>query len=385
MNLSIRELGPINNVNINLGDLTLLIGPQASGKSLTLQMLKLLLDKDFIIANLEKYGYSINNNKLLAMYLGEGLGDLWAKQTRIELDKKSFSKTSLKKRSDNLVEKLFYIPAQRILSVNDGRPKNFMEFDNTTPYVLRYFSESIRLLVQNGLGDKDIIFPIQTRLKTPVIDALNNTIFHDSSIVLENRDGQKKMRMKIGNNNLPFMTWSAGQKEFTPLLMGLYCVSGPPNRIVNKDSVEYVVVEEPEMGLHPWAILSIMLQALLLIGAGKKVIISTHSSIPLEFAWAYRYILESKANNKTALLGKLFNINKKESSKIFKDLIQLNLRTYYFSRGQKGVVSKDITELNVGSEDKFMSEWGGLTEFSSLASEVVNTVVNYEEEASFYI
>ncbi len=379
MKLHISNLGPVKDADIKFGDLTILTGPQASGKTLVLQILKLILDKDFIIQDLEKYGYNVQPNQLLNIFLGEGMGEIWTPGTGVELNNTSFLKDDLINASNIAQEKLYYIPAQRILSVADGRPRNFMEFDNTNPYTIRHFSESIRLLMQNGLGDNNIIFPITTRLKHPVIKALNKSIFHDSKIILEEREGQKKMRMKLGDTSIPFMTWSAGQKEFTPLLMGLYCVSGPPNKIVNKDGVEYVIIEEPEMGLHPGAVISIMLQVLLLIKSGKKVIISTHSPVPLEFAWAYDYIRQSKLQRKERLIGKLFGIEGEESTKIFRGLTELDVRTYYFQRQEQGVVARNITELNVGADEDYMSEWGGLTSFSSVANGVVSQIVTNEQ------
>ena len=46
--LSISNLGPIHFADVAFGDFTLLVGPQASGKSVFLQMVKLLADKDSI-------------------------------------------------------------------------------------------------------------------------------------------------------------------------------------------------------------------------------------------------------------------------------------------------------------------------------------------------
>jgi len=42
--LTVRNLGPIRRADIEIGDLTLLVGPQASGKSIFLRLLKLVLD-----------------------------------------------------------------------------------------------------------------------------------------------------------------------------------------------------------------------------------------------------------------------------------------------------------------------------------------------------
>ena len=58
--LKVKNLGPIKEANVTLGDLTILVGEQASGKSLFLQVMKLLLDKTHILNTLEKYNYVVN-------------------------------------------------------------------------------------------------------------------------------------------------------------------------------------------------------------------------------------------------------------------------------------------------------------------------------------
>ena len=44
--LKIKNFGPIGNVDVKFGDLTFLVGPQASGKSLFLELLKYVIDKE---------------------------------------------------------------------------------------------------------------------------------------------------------------------------------------------------------------------------------------------------------------------------------------------------------------------------------------------------
>ena len=44
----LKSFGPIDEADVHFGDLTLLVGPQASGKSIFIQLLKLLLDKNNI-------------------------------------------------------------------------------------------------------------------------------------------------------------------------------------------------------------------------------------------------------------------------------------------------------------------------------------------------
>ena len=47
--IAVKNFGPIRDVNVELGDLTVLIGAQASGKSLFLQMFKLVKDRFAIL------------------------------------------------------------------------------------------------------------------------------------------------------------------------------------------------------------------------------------------------------------------------------------------------------------------------------------------------
>lgn len=311
-NIKIKNFGPIAHLDIDLGDLTILIGPQASGKTLFLQMLKLALDHEHIVSTLAKYNYVTENNvnNILNCYMGEGLSALWQDTTKVLFDKKELHKDMLATTTDETPqEKLFYIPAQRILSISDGRPKNFMEFDISSPYVLRQFSETLRLFFQKGIGNGHTLFPLNHHIQHDINESFNKTIFHDGKVVIDERTGQKKMRMEVGNISLPFMTWSAGQKEFMPLLMAFYSLADKGT----SPSYRYVVIEEPEMGLHPSAIQTVLQQVIAMMSAGYKVIISTHSPVLLDFAWA-------KTPFKT--------------------------KTYYFSRSEKNTVETiDISQF----------------------------------------
>lgn len=375
-NLCISNLGPIGRVSVDFGDLTFLVGPQASGKSLFLELLKYIVDKEFILANLRKYNFVIdkkNPQKVLDVVFGDGLNKMFKPETEIQLDDEAISIDSLTKRTVPQKESMFYIPAQRILSIADGRPKNFMEFDLSTPYVLRAFSETLRTYIQGFMGDPNTIFPISNRLKGVLKQSFNDNIFYGGKIVMEENAGQKKFQMKIEDLNLPFMTWSTGQKEFMPLLIAFYCLSGPSSSVFKKDNYQYVVIEEPEMGLHPQAIKAILLEVLELLHNGLKVIISTHSTTLLDFAWAFNAIKNSSFDKKEDAMFKLFNIRKTPASRqLFDGLFDKTLLTYYFSRAANGKVeSTDISALDAGSENEAISGWGGLSKFSADAADVV--------------
>lgn len=380
---TIENFGLIKNVSISFGDLTLLVGPQASGKSIALETLKLAIDRDHIINTLDRYNYIIGHNtdKILNVYFGEGMSGIWKDNTHIEYDDISFLKKNLPKKADETDETLFYIPAQRIFSISDGRPKNFMEFDSSSPYILRSFSETLRLFMQNGMGQADVLFPIKNRLKGFLRRSFDDSIFHNAKIITEERAGQKKMILNVDDLSIPFMSWSAGQKEFMPLLLAFYCLSGPPSNVIKKEKYRYVVIEEPEMGLHPKAIISVILQILELIQTGGyKVIVSSHSPVFLEFAWSFN-LLRSNPQQYEALY-ELFDIPEISPVKeMLAGLFDKSIRTYYFDRESKNgkVVSHDISSLDVTDTNNIVSNWGGLSEFSSKVSEVVSKYsIDYE-------
>ena len=54
--LKLENVGPITAADLRLGDLTVLVGPQATGKSIFLQFLRLLLDAGPIFRTLRKHG-----------------------------------------------------------------------------------------------------------------------------------------------------------------------------------------------------------------------------------------------------------------------------------------------------------------------------------------
>lgn len=63
---------------------------------------------------------------------------------------------------------------------------------------------------------------------------------------------------------LPIPFWSAGQREFIPLLLGLYHLT-PSSRVPQKGKIKTVIIEELETGLHPEAINAVMLTVIELI------------------------------------------------------------------------------------------------------------------------
>ena len=377
--LKVEHFGPIKSVDVSLGDLNILIGPQASGKSLFLELFKLVMDHANIVDVLRKYNYILSKtdvNPFLDLYFGEGLHSLFTPKTRIQFDNKSFSISDLLKPAKfktNAKESVFYVPAQRILGISDGRPKNFMEFDGSTPYVLKNFSETLRVFIQGGLGNPDVIFPMRNRLKGAVKKSIDKSVFHGAKVVIDQTSGQRKMKLNVNEVSLPFMTWSAGQKEFMPLLLAMYCLSGPPTSVINKNDYKWVIIEEPEMGLHPRAIQAVILEIIELMQSGYKVIVSTHSPTLLEFAWVFESLKMLPEEELKSALCELFDIDKNcTAAQVLNGLKDKAVTTFYFESKGAGVVSTDISSLDVEADDSLIADWGGLSTFSGRASDVVS-------------
>lgn len=384
MELSINNFGPIKEAKINFGDLTFIIGPQASGKSLALELLKLILDKYHIVSTLKNYNFILSKTdakNILDWYFGEGLARLFRDDTKIALDNEAFSPKDLlnaiskPKASGQKKESVFYVPAQRILSISEGRPRNFMEYDTSTPYVLRWFSETLRVFMQGGMGNPDTIFPIKTRLKGAVKRAINDNIFHGGKVVLDKTGVQRNMKMEVAGMKIPFMAWSAGQKEFMPLLLAIYCLSGPPTQVIDKNDYKLAVIEEPEMGLHPRAIQSVLLEIIELIKNGKRVIVSTHSTTFLEFVWAFNNMSYLPEDKFKSAMCEMFEIGTNTNAAcLFDKLKEKTIKTFYSAKHhtKEGVTFSDISTLDAFNEDTDISEWGGLSTFSSMTSEIVS-------------
>ncbi len=382
--LHVKNFGPIREANVSFGDLTFIIGEQASGKSLFLELLKLGIDRTEIIETLRHYNFILKEGypeRLLDYYFGEGLSALWSEQTSVALDGYTIERARLldtgreqESRSNNRAKnKLFYIPAQRILSLDDGRPKSFTEFNqSSTPYVLRDFSETLRLFLQVGVDEQGEIYPRKNRIKGRIKQGFDNHIFHMGRIIMEDVSGQQKMKLTIGETKLPFLAWSAGQKEFAPLLLAMCCLTGPAIPIIQSQNYTYVVIEEPEMGLHAAAIRAVLLQILDLVSQGKRVVVSTHSTIFLEFAWVFQQVKSSP--EAVDLLFRLFGFelnSSKSMRELFAKLLGKQVKTYLFHREKDLVVARDISPLDAFSEFAGESYWGGLLAFADRANEVV--------------
>ena len=259
--LKIRNVGQIENASLEFGDLTILVGPQATGKSIALQILKLMTDSGHVQDELSRYGLDWSGKlpDFLDVYLGEGMHSVWRDgQSAIEWEGRSVDlKKIIKRRQRNKNESLFFIPAQRVLALRDGWPRPFTDYKPGDPFAVREFSEKLRTLVEQEFSASESLFPQDRRLKAEFRQLLQDSIFADFNLRVDKFHSQKRLVLNIKNgpsdSALPYMVWSAGQREFVPLLLGLYWLM-PPTKVSMRKEIKWVVLEELEMGLHPKAI-----------------------------------------------------------------------------------------------------------------------------------
>lgn len=375
--LKVSRFGPIHEGTVEFGDLTLLVGPQATGKSLFLQLHKLLEDIGAVKAELQRFNLRWNGDisSFLELYFGEGMSNLYNReQTHIVEDGQpvDLAHYVTRRRPREKEERMFYIPAQRVITIRDGLTRPFTDYRAGDPFVVREFSERLHQLVQTEFAQTDRLFPQEGRLKKEYRDLIEKHIFGGFGLQTDAERFQRRVVLQgAGGRVLPFLVWSAGQREFVPLLLGLYWLV-PPTKISRRGKVEWVVIEEPEMGLHPNAISVVMLLVLELLRRGYKVCLSTHSPHVLDVVWALKMFQQYKGGE--ADVRAIFGLPAKPNLKSFaQECLRKSYRVFYF---QPSGIIRDISNLDPASEEAEEAGWGGLTEFSGNVGEIVSRVVS---------
>lgn len=375
LRLTIQNFAHLKNVDITLGDLTVLVGPQGAGKSLALQWLKAAKDGRQLVEALRAAGHPVDRSDVLVdLIFGSGMAPAWRERdTRITLANKNITPSVLGRVGDG-TEQLFFVPAHRSMLISDGWASPFQKLSSDTPAVARMFSQN--LFDRFSGKDAGTLFPVEKRLKQEIRKKIDEAVFHGGTVgIEEDRQHAQRLRLTHGAMHLPFMTWTAGQREFTPLLLGLYHLL-PSVQQRKRQGTDWVILEEPEMGLHPQAITAVMLLVLDLLWRGYRVVLSTHSPHVLTMLWMMRQLKEHHA--RWQLVCEAFDVATSPAMKnVAAAALTKDYRAHLLQFDSKGkVTSLDISSLDPGSEDEHVSGWGGLTAYSSRFGDVVRKAVN---------
>ncbi len=374
--LKISNFAHIRQVNLSLGDLTVFVGPQGAGKSLALQWLKVAMDGRHLVDALKAAGHPTDSTVLIDLIFGTGMARAWDdRRTKVSLGTQEIRLRTIGQIGKNKQEKLFFVPAHRSMLISDGWAAPFQKLSPDTPVVARVFSQNLFDRFSGKYAGT--LFPIEKRLKKEIRDRIDEAVFHGGRVGVED-DKQHARRLRLAypkKIHLPFMTWTAGQREFTPLLLGLYHLL-PSTQKRKRDDTDWVVIEEPEMGLHPQAITAVLLLVLDLLWRGYRVVLSTHSPHVLTMLWMMRRLKAHHA--KWKLVCDAFNVqDARQMQNVAEASLKKDYRAHLFHfDGQGRVRSKDISELDPDLDDEDIAGWGGLTEYSSRFGEAVRRAVN---------
>lgn len=355
----------------------MLVGAPGTGKSLVLQWLKAAIDGKYIVKTLRDAGQEVSQKTLIDLIFGVGMRSAWRETSEVIFDDKIVSPANIERRG-NGVEKLFFIPAHRSMLISDGWATPFQRLTSETPVVARLFSQNLfdRFNAREGAR----LFPLDRLLKKVYRELVNDAVFHGGTVgVDQNEQLARRLRLRFKGAEetpLPFMTWTAGQREFTPLLLGLYHLL-PPRRKKKDDDIDWVVIEEPEMGLHPQAVAVVMLLVLDLLWRGYRVVLSTHSPIVVTAVWALQRLAASQASYQ--LVCDAFSVPPKYRTSlrpVADAALKTSFATYVLQYKGDRTTALDISSLDPGNDDPAISDWGGLAGFSSRFGEAVRKAAN---------
>lgn len=370
--LKIEQFAQIKEAKVALGDLSVLVGPQASGKSLALQLLKLCEDGQRVTRALANNGFSWDGPAgLVERVFGEGMGRAWRKATRVSLDRSPLNLNWLANtaRKLNSPQTVFYIPAQRALTVFEGWPLSFPQGPLGTPFVVRQFSETLASFLR-GVGSNEPIFPLEAKLKEGLRSMIDDAFFHGAALKLETIRGRTELRLAHGRAQLPTIAWTAGQREFVPLLIALYSLL-PAGKLSRDWYTRWIILEEPEMGLHPKGILAVMMLVLELLFRGYRVILSTHHPFVLDLIWGITRLQQQGRRGNPVRVLEMFGAASDLRPVAEAALKKRYTITHFDFRKSGGVVATDISSLDPSSNNPIVEGWGGLSGLSGRVGDIV--------------
>jgi putative AbiEii toxin of type IV toxin-antitoxin system len=377
--LRIENFGPIRKVEVPFADITVLVGPQATGKSLVLQWLKLAVDQGRILGALVEHGFSVRGNPadLLGLIFGGDYADGAFLPSEVSFGGSRINLRNIAgRRAGNGEHRALFIPAHRALVMGNGWPLLFQQYGPDTPYVVREFSERVRKALTMR-GDSYVFPPSLRRFPREIQQKLDETLFHGGTVFATAMDPKFTRELKlvpVDGLHLSPMEWTAGQREVLPLLAALYlALPSSSDSRRRARSLEWVIVEEPELGLHPDGVLAIMALLLEVARRGYRLVLSTHSQLVLDVLWSMQQ-LEGKPQADRKLL-QILGLRDTRAMRAFAHEVlgKGQSITYLSFKDDSKVRSNDITSLDPFSPNEAVAQWGGLLEHSTRIADVLSS------------
>jgi hypothetical protein len=143
----------------------------------------------------------------------------WHTNSAVSFESRSVSPSTWTKGIKKTVRgRVLCIPAHRALLLVEGWPAPCIKLNADTPVVARLFSQN---LYQRFSGRQAAaLFHVTRLLKEEYRSQIDGAIFHGGRVELKKDRLSYRLALAFKDANLPFMTWTAGQREVTPLLLG---------------------------------------------------------------------------------------------------------------------------------------------------------------------
>ncbi len=313
--LQIKNFGPISQADIEIRDITVFIGQQATGKSLTAQLLYFMRGMEELVSPdswgggripgsdfISNQGMPGKLAALLANWLGNG--STWHKRTRIDwslrerdLHHEDHIETFDNDRQDSVIlsqgtlsrverlfgsgpcqspvkEKQIYIPAGRVLySFLEPKLASHLlaekQQDSHWPGYINVFCAKLKnalhsLESPNRLGDDVDRFFTQISGGTPFISG--EKIFLSPADKFTKEDGYDSKSFAFDSLKL-----SSGQMEQWPFLVLV------ASALQDSDNIIRLFLEEPEAHLHPTAQIALIEFIAQMTRKNLRFVLTTHS------------------------------------------------------------------------------------------------------------
>jgi hypothetical protein len=145
----------------------------------------------------------------------------------------------------------------------------------------------------------------------------------------------------------------------------------PAGKRTRDHDIEWIILEEPEMGLHPKGILAVMLLALELLARGYRVVLSTHHPLVLDIVWGLTRLQEQPGRGGGQRVLRMLGADP-DLLPIAQAALQKRYTITHFGPGERGqVLTTDISSLDPGSSNPIVEGWGGLSGLSGRIGDIV--------------
>jgi len=310
-------------ISVEVSPLTLIVGPQGAGKSLLMETIYLgIKGVANVLGDMQKYGLDVDSNDVTHVRFFY----------RVEADFVGFSIKSEVETTDSV----FYVPSLRSALYAMGYFPDFITvYKEGYPYVIAKYSDEMKNFMRMAREGQWVFAKkyLEEKIATKHFDFIREQILRspdDGYLFPEFRRKEEMikvlvMKHSIKNLDISYSRWSTGQRESIPLLLSI---------LMRK--WDYLLIEEPELGLHTKGILAVIRALLYLIQKGHTIIMSTHSPFVMDVVWALVHTAKSPGVQKK-MLKEIFDI---DAGKVIRP------KVYYVESGSV----KDISGLDVSKE-----------------------------------